>query len=222
MKLLATVLLLSFGILLISATGPSFEQFFDKILEALIKQKGSSIDPLPIEDQTVTLTPESLKFLPHFVQPEIQLRNIFLKGLKTLHRSGHASQSINFKNNKVTVAELEIAPFEVDIKVYFNFLGLFVGKDVVVDATNFDFFVELEANKTLKQITVPRFEVREIKDLNVRVVGDKVTDQLTNKIMSHAVPLLKKKIIEEVEKAVQQVLESKINELPDSLKNILY
>ena len=201
---------------------PSFEQFFDAVLKALIQQKGDLIDPLRIEDQTVILTPDVLKFLPHFVKPEVDLKDIYLKGLKTLHRSGSAMQSINPRNNKVTVAELAITPLEVDTKVVFHFLGMFIGRPYIVTASNFDFFVEFEANKTHKTIVVPRFEVKEMKDFTVKVNGTKVTDKLTNHIMSHAVPLLKKKIIAEVEKAVQDVLETKINELPEATKQILY
>lgn len=224
MKVLISLVILS--VVLVNnvsfSAPPSFEQFFDAVLKALIEKKGDLIDPLRIEDQTVILTPDVLKFLPHFVKPEVDLKDIYLKGLKTLHRSGSAMQSVNPRNNKVTVAELAIAPLQVDAKVVFHFLGMFIGRPYVVTASNFDFFVELEGNKTHKTIVVPRFEVKEIKDLTVKVNGTKVADKLTNRIMNHAVPLLKKRIIQEVEKAVQDVLETKINELPDSAKSILY
>jgi hypothetical protein len=221
MKVFGIVLILSF-ILATSSQGPTFEQFFDAVLKALLTQKGDMIDPLPIEDQQVILTPNALKFLPSFVKPEVDLKDIQLKGLKTLHRSGAAMQSLNINNNKLTVAELAISPLEVDTKVYFNFLGLFIGREAVVTASNFDFFVEFEANKTHKTILVPRFEVKEMKDLEIKLTGSRITDKFTNRIMHHAVPLLKKRIVEAVEKAVQEVLESKVNELPDSMKNILY
>ena len=220
MKVVAFVLVVSF--VLASSQGPSFEQFFDAILKALIQKKGDVIDPLKIEDQQIVLTPDALKFLPSFVKPEIDLKEIKLRGLKTLHRSGAAMQSINLKNNKLTVAELAISPLEVDTKIYFNFLGLFISRDAVATSSNFDFVIEFEANKTHKTIVVPRFEVMEMKDLEVKLTGSWISDRLTNKIMHHAIPLLKKQITKAVESSVQEVLESKVNELPDNVKNVLY
>lgn len=208
--------------LTVLAAGPGFEAFFDSFLTAMLKAKGDLIDPLKLEDQTIILTPDALRFLPRFLKPEVDVKETYLKGLKTLHRSGSAIQSTNPKNNKVTVAELSIAPLEVDTKVFFHHLGMYIGRDVKMTSSNFDFIVEFEGNKTLQTLLVPRFEVVKMDDLKVTVKGSRVTDGLTNRIMNHVIPLLKKRIIRAVEEGVQQLLEEKVNELDPKFKSILW
>ena len=215
MKVLASLVIVAVVLVNnVSLSDPqTFEEFFDAVFSVLMQEVGSFIDPIKFDDQAIILDSDALKFLPHFVKPQIDLKDINLKGLKTLHRSGSAMLSVNPQNNKLTIIELAITPLVIDTNMVFHFLGMSIARPYVVTVGNFEFaiLVEFEANKTEEMIAVPSFEVKDMKDFTVKVNGTKVTDKLTNRILSHAVPLLKKTVIQQVEKTVQNLLKSILN-----------
>ena len=215
MKVLASLVIVAVILVNnVSLSDPqTFEEFFDAVFSALIQEVGYLIDPIRFEDQAINLDSDDLKFLPHFVKPQIDLKDIHLKGLKSLHRSGSAMLSLNPQNNKLNIIELAITPLEINTKMVFHFLGMSIARPYVVTVGNFDFaiLVEFEASKTDKTTVVPSFEVKEMKDFTVKINGTKVTDKLTNRILSHAVPLLKKTVIQQVEKTVQNILKNILN-----------
>lgn len=201
-----------------SLASTSFEKFFDNILKAVIRDKGNEIDPLHEEDHHRSIGPRLLRGM---FQLDVDIKNIEIRGLKTVHRSGSASQSINQGGNKMTVVHLAISNMETDAHAALSKRGVSIARDVEVSADVMDFVVEFEGNKTSRKITVPRFEIFYLDKLQIKFKGEGITDRVGNVFLKHVLKVMRGIIISRTEKALRKEIEAKVDKLPDNIKNLL-
>lgn len=227
---------ISLAILLVALTstsqGASFEQFFDAVLKAVIKSKGDYIDPLPLDDKACVI-PSREFLIPSPVRLNISLTAGQLTGLKALRRSGAAVQSVDYKNDKVTRVQLAAAPVTLTTDVNVTTGVLFVGLPEIllrVNATieSLDCMIELVANKSRKEINVTAFVVDELKHLKVHFYreslffGNERKAWILNQVTKVVTKVFKKQVVQEVQVAVKQLMQEKIDALPDNVKRLLY
>ena len=215
-----------------NASAASFEQFFDAILKSVIKAKGDLIDPLPIEDKNITLPSKKL-LLPLPIKANLLFSNNQLWGMKTLSRSGGAVQSIDFKNDKVTRIQMNVSPLLLtsDLTLASSVLSVKLPEHLIrINATidSFDFMIELVANKTRKEIKVKTFVIDKLDNLNVNyyreshLIGREFKDYILTHITKVITILFKKQITEKVEVTTRDLMQEKIDALPDNIKRLLY
>lgn len=215
-----------------TASAATFEQFFDAILKAVIKSKGDLIDPLAIDDKNTTL-PSAKFILPAPIKLNLQFTNNQLWGMKSLTRSGAAVQSMDFKNDKVTRIQLNVSPLlltsdlNLTTSVFFTKLP---PQLVRINATidSFDFMIELVANKTRKEIKVNTFVIDKLNNLNVNYYressffGREFKDYILTHVTKVVTVLFKKQVTEKVEVTTKNIMQEKIDSLPDNIKRLLY
>lgn len=210
----------------------SFELFFDAIIKGVIKAKGNLIDPMPIEDKNTTLPSKTLP-VPMPVKVNLLFSNNKLWGMKKLHRSGSAVQTRNSNNDKVTRVQLNISPLLLtsDLNATTKLLSIRLPQNLIrINATidSFDFIVEIVANKTRKEITVNTFVIDDLKNLTVhyyresRIIGREYLDYLLTQCTKVVTILFKKQIIQIIEETTKNIMQEKIDALPESIKKLLY
>lgn len=200
-----------------SLASTSFEKFFDNILKAFIRDKGDQIDPLHEVDHHKSIGP---LFLGGIFQINLEITNIEIRGLKTIHRSGSASQSFKQGGNKVTIVHLAFNDMKTDAHAALSKRGLSIARDVEVSADVMDFVVEFEGNKTSREITVPRFEIFSMDNLQIKLKGEGITDRVGNVFLKHVLKVIRGIIIARTEKVLRKEIEAKVEKLPDETKNL--
>lgn len=235
MKLFGANLFFILALLIVSTSkteGASFEAFFDAILKAVIKSKGDLIDPLPLDDKFATI-PSKEFLIPSPIKLNLNLTAGQVTGLKTLHRSGAAVQSIDYKNDKVTRIKMAASPitlqYDVNATTGVFFLRLpeiLLRLNATIDS--FDCMIELVANKSRKEIIVNTFIVDEVKNLKVNFYresfffGPERRAWLLTKVTKVITKVFKKQVVEKIADVVKQMMQEKIDALPDNIKKLLY
>jgi len=217
------VILIFLSVILISQNGradSSFEMFLDNVLKAILKEKESVIDPLTIKSQVYEkVVGGPLRFL-------LNMDDIVVRGLKTLHRNGSAEQ-VPTQAGKRTILNLTLNNLTAATEVYIERSGIMfdtnIERKINVSTDFIDFVLAIEGDKTTKMINVTRMEVFDLGDIIVSVDGvNGVRGIMENLILRQVVKVMKGAIIDKLESVLKEQIQVRLNSLNDPiLRNIL-
>lgn len=246
-------LFLPFVINLTHVHGSTFEVFFDTLLPVLLKDEETIIDPLPIDSQHTTVGSELLggviskvpgsSMIPGkgtlggLLNVDIDLEDIKIHGIKTLHRFGDVSQTMEegrttsrYRYRKtvmhlaiddmLTTANLRLATRGL------NNLRLLRRKfetNVSMFSNTTTFRLILESDSATGGIFVTQFQLLNMENLQVKLDLQGYLGKATNLLVAQIVKRLKGVIVSSTEEVIREQIERKLNNLPDGiLKNVLF
>lgn len=219
-RLTLLVLFLVTGVLTDTPNDSSFEKFLDAVVKGVIKKKHDLIEPYHIEDLEITL---QAQIRAHKLPPKIHIHasNNTLRGITTIHRSGHASVKME-GGSRWTKVQMAAGPLRETSCLTISILGLRLRPTVEINISNLDFTIEILGVKSSELLKTTLFKINELKGLKVTLKQWKWTDNIENRIINRIIPLLEDKIRTEVEDTVRGHLDDKLQSLPEELKKLLY
>jgi len=217
------VILIFLSVILISQNGQadsSFEMFLDNVLKAMLKEKESVIDPLIIKSRIYEkVVGGPLRFL-------LNMDDIVVRGLKTLHRNGSAEQAPT-QAGKRTILNLTLNNLTAATEVYIERSGIMfdtnIERKINVSTDFMDFVLAIEGDKTTKMINVTKMKVFDLGNIIVSVDGvNGVRGIMENLILRQVAKVMKGAIIDKLGSVLKEQIQERLNSLNDPIfRNIL-
>ena len=198
----------------------SFERFFDAVVQGILKKYHDALEPYHLEDLEIIVQP-SIAW--HKLPPKITVHatNNTLFGFSSIHRTGHASAEMQ-ASQRLTTVQMAVGPLndtsDLDIKIF----GLHLRPKIEINIKNLDFTLAILGDKVAKKLTTKQFKVNRLEGLKIKVKTCCLTDRVNNLILNRILPLLERKIRQELEETVKSHLDDKLQDLPEDLKRLLY